>query len=1242
MLAALLLSAGCSPASPGDPDKEIAADTEVTEVAPQDVKEATPETDGGKDVILPPDEIDGEVLPDEIDEPDEISQPDEIEEDDVPDDVPDTVVQCDVDCTANEECEGLLEGEDVCHPAICDWSEECGKNQCILDSIANCCVAKADCEGGSECTDTLCDDNVCKYPPLDPLPPECGGNLVIANFDFDNGLMPPIDDLEGMDSDEDAVGWNIVDSPCGGSPALYIGDPECLTYYNGSFDTDCNAVTSLACTPETEDEDCPGPNPECHEIFKNCVPEVAPGQIEMALWLKEVVLPENSLITLTFKLWLETEPDVPGSPIKFDILRLYVVAADGEKTEIFNTEGMNGTTDGECISVAVDLSQWAGQAPDIVWEFDTSDGTNNDFAGIYLDDIKVATYEQTCAADSQCDDSEICTTDTCLKFSNLGGDNDDGFCVSEELFDYCLPCDGQAVCIGEGPHPADTECYPPSCVEMPEIAEGVDFCQWLPDPACCVVANLDEYWSEGFEGGSDESNDWTISMILGNNVGWHLLDGAGCPDEGGDADTWGFYFGNPAENNYQCDTPYCHGTITAKDKIDLGGVADNEFVKLTFCLSLSTEWDDTPEEAYVSLGIDTLYAEVVDSNGLVTEVWSSDVVKGTTKGEHIPVSADLTPFAGQKVSLQFRFSTGDVVPANNTNGGAWVDEIVVESVCNPVCDDASDCAEETPDCQTASCVAGECIFTGIPDCCTANSNPECNDDDVCTADECDFVNQKCIHEPNDADPDCCTAYESLYVADFADWNVPDDDALGNCGNGQCSGDETCQNCPSDCNLCPVTWNNDFSGDQCFAGDCLYFGNKLEGNYDNGNESATGEIVSPAINLPAYGIPAVTFHLRLDTEHCDLCQFFTEKVDKDKLSLWVESATDPDDPQWGNSKQIMWDSMAWDTKGCTTSGGNCDPVWNTVSVGINDPDLVGKTVRFTFKFDSLDAFGNEYAGAWVDDFSVSTVCDGNYECISPFECPEATPGTEDCSIEECLEGICLPTSNPMMEDNQDCCSQDIIDGASFDFDGPCDMEGWQADPPFGTVKWQVHNYENYTPEVGVCSLYMGNASANNYDIPDSALTDITAISPDIDVTGHDTVEVSFWLWQDLTDKWTTLDDLSFHIDQKILASLPPQDYDLVLWQSPCSSAPAPDNDSQCDLPQPPAPCDELGCENVEMGAWDYHKYTIPVDSIFDAQGGWPSNSRIILFKFKFNSGDDKGNDGIGIFVDDFKVKTLCQQ
>lgn len=147
------------------------------------------------------------------------------------------------------------------------------------------------------------------------------------------------------------------------------------------------------------------------------------------------------------------------------------------------------------------------------------------------------------------------------------------------------------------------------------------------------------------------------------------------------------------------------------------------------------------------------------------------------------------------------------------------------------------------------------------------------------------------------------------------------------------------------------------------------------------------------------------------------------------------------------------------------------------------------------------------------------------------------------------------------------------------------------------------------------------------------------SPEIDVTGLDDVQVSFWAWIDVGDPIEVegLDELWLEVDQMVLPGLPPQGYDVQVWHPPC-----PAEASQCQEDPALLPCLEWGCDPLfEMAAWRYYSVTVPVATIFEPYGGWPTDQHTVIFEFEFTSADPFANDGLGIFIDDFKVSTTCQ-
>lgn len=120
---------------------------------------------------------------------------------------------------------------------------------------------------------------------------------------------------------------------------------------------------------------------------------------------------------------------------------------------------------------------------------------------------------------------------------------------------------------------------------------------------------------------------------------------------------------------------------------------------------------------------DLLTLEVV-AGSKVTPVFVSLSIGKSTAGGWQRVAADLSPFAGKKVQLRWRFATGS--GAKNGFEGVWLDDIVVETVCpGAVCTASSDCGGDSNTCTLDTCSlysnsesgGGACLYGVAPDCC---------------------------------------------------------------------------------------------------------------------------------------------------------------------------------------------------------------------------------------------------------------------------------------------------------------------------------------------------------------------------------------------------------------------------------------------------------------------------------------------------------------------------------------------
>ncbi len=1242
-IAVLTIAFGCSPEAK---KKDAGADVPVSDidngegrldVEPLDVGDVTGPVDL-KDVKEDPEVVDVKPLDETAPEDLELVEPDEIEPE-----------KCTLSCDVNADCDGVFEDLGACYKPFCQPNEACQNDddpdndkQCVALKISDdCCEQDSECKDESSCTcNEKCVANVCTSDLCSPLPEECCQDIVVRKFDFNNvaiGAMPSPDLMEQNTHTTKAVKWSVQNGPCG-SPALYLGDATCKTYYNGQFSPDdpCVPVTTIPCTKATEDVDCPEPAQTCDEKTSKCKADPIPQQVWVELTVPELNLPDNALVTVTFRLWMDAEEAPNFEEQTFDRLKLFADTVNGPGPLLYTTETLDdNNTQGTCLLVSADLSDYSGKSVNLRFDFNTVDGTENVFEGIYIDDLTVRTYCDTdmCNNVSECDDGNQCTVDSCIAFANLEGQ---GVCDNFLQDQWCIPCQETLDCQGKGPHPEDLACFPPSCNQATKT------CEWPPNPSCCNAANLPgAYFENGFESGDLGILGYLVDEPPGSGgVKWHLKAGAGLDEseQDPDFDTFAVRFSNAAGDSYDCGIDQCYGSISTP-KIDLTDAAPNAFVKLTFLLNLSTEWDSLPDPAsYVAAGIDVLTVYAIPEGEDPVKIWTSDSIAGSTHGQALPMWADLSPYVGQKLTLKFTFDTGDVQPPNNNFAGPIVDEIQVVSVCDKVCKSAGECDGGAP-CDLAQCIDGACNYnTAIPECCTKADDPACDDGNECTNDSCVVNSQKCQHTFS-GDPQCCSEQAFIFTTNFEDaatfnplqaddaenqtWTVPK--LNPSCGNGICLDNESSITCPADCNQAPVSWHlatfDQFSGDNA-----LYFGSPETQSYNDAPQKSYGVIRGPAFKMPPYGTPKVSFKLKLETEHCSSWGTFVEPQIFDILSLSLVAADSTDSNTWSSPVKV-WDSMAWDVKGCTWDPVQKQAVWRTVEVNLGlaageAANLTGKALRFQFEFDTFDNFDNDYLGVLIDDFSVDVVCGS--ECFSAYDCAETDPGSPNCTIEACSQGTCTSSVNPLKEG---CCVQDVL--AAYDFDGPCGMDGWTAKPPSGTVKWQAHNGQSKSP---TCSLYFGNPAAGNYNVPGAKVSGV-ATSPTIDVTDQTEVEVSYCLWLDLEDPWFWSDFYTLKMDQVLFAGQQPLGSPITLKEKPCSET----EDTQCQANPVQAPCTFRGCETLLMSQWVCDTFTLDL-----TQYDWvPISPRLAVFQFAFDSGDDVSNMGEGLYVDDFKVKTICE-
>jgi hypothetical protein len=231
--------------------------------------------------------------------------------------------------------------------------------------VPDACAVDVDCAPDDPCRVGTCDQGTCDYRPTKA--PGCCGAAVAA-WDFDDGAQGfGFADLYGDDPDHGGIGWQTASltDPESGSPR-YTSSPAAL--YFGVPDRPCPDAPARVCPDYDNGRKVGG--------TATSPPFALPADAERA--------------TLAFQLFLDVEASV-----HYDVLEVQVVDG-GQVFPVWRkAELPNGTTRGRFLPVTADLSPFVGRTVAVRFHFDTREQTDNDFEGVYVDDIRVDT---TCGA----------------------------------------------------------------------------------------------------------------------------------------------------------------------------------------------------------------------------------------------------------------------------------------------------------------------------------------------------------------------------------------------------------------------------------------------------------------------------------------------------------------------------------------------------------------------------------------------------------------------------------------------------------------------------------------------------------------------------------------------------------------------------------------------------------------------------------------------------------------------------
>lgn len=492
----------------------------------------------------------------------------------------------------------------------CDDGSTCTDDQCVLGECINekedplCCTANGECDDENPCTVEFCVEGTCDITIPDPSCCfESGGTLE----DFDGET----DDWSFGSSDLD-VGWSFIEGEEGtgldGTGYLYFGNTDTGTYETSSG----SLVFGQAISP--------------------------PIQVE-----------PSGVTVLNFQMNLSTEwDDQPfiALPFATDRFTVYVQTEDSGSVEVWNSDLIGGTTQGDWQTVEVGLAAYVGQTIQFKLEFNTGDGDFNDYGGVMIDGLNVSVVcsDVECFSPFECqEDTDPCTIPAC--FDNLCG------------FDQV---DSVECCVEKAKQEATFDNEDESSLSGYSISSFV--CgetsgynalspTWEPSSGNCLEA---EDAAVQWHVSDNRSKDGSYSMYFGQVTPDEAIGPIYADEEAGDANAVAGYVVGPPVALYVGKT------------------------------ALFSAWAYVDVEEYNEIfKSDNFEVLVIDSSGTKHKVWGKGELETFQYKQWVQITSDLSAFEGQVIQLMFSFDSYDNVD-NNVGEGIYVDQVQVIQECDNV------------------------------------------------------------------------------------------------------------------------------------------------------------------------------------------------------------------------------------------------------------------------------------------------------------------------------------------------------------------------------------------------------------------------------------------------------------------------------------------------------------------------------------------------------------------------------
>lgn len=617
-------------------------------------------------------------------------------------------------CLFDEECDDQNYCTmDVCKQGQCLHIEKsCNDGNLCTDDVCNpvngqCMHVETDCDDGNYCTWDSCMPTVgCQHQEI----PGCCQGTEAYKQDFEAGSDLQVTVVEHPEGSSET--WQVSeDRPHSGNSSLYFGNALTKNY-------DCGGrVKAFAETPPFE-------------------------------------LPSDKQAELWFWVWMDVEPSK-----NYDTFEVLAWTQD----KLVPLWGKDTTTMLKTwVEVKLDIRALAGQKVTFRFQFDSIDANDNDYEGIYIDDIVLihgCTVGE-CKTKVECSDNLLCINGKCV----------DGQCQYEIVPDCCLSL---ADCLDSDPCTLN-ECKGHKCSLVV-----------LKPPVCC-------YGPEDCDDGNECTQDICDGGICKHPAqpggscckqDEECEDGNVCTDDKCDLTTFKCNFvpntvpcddSNKCTTNDKCSQGVCSGTpIVCDDKLEC---TQNLCDPDTGCFYPPEEDGKECDDGNICTAFDKcLLGECVGEwvKGCCLKVEDCDDGNKCTvdkcknnKCTYAPMQCD------DKVECTQNLCDPDTgcyyppIPAGEpcddgnicTTGDVCVDNKCVGNWIKGCCLTHADCADGD-DCTQDYCKDGKCL--NYPLCC--EKDEDCNDfDDLCTQDTC--VDSKCVYTPTGA-AGCC--HPVLFRDDFS-------------------------------------------------------------------------------------------------------------------------------------------------------------------------------------------------------------------------------------------------------------------------------------------------------------------------------------------------------------------------------------------------------------------------------------------------------------------------------------------